>query len=136
MSMKTICAISCLMIMVCSPVLACAQEHFVGKWQTRTNPRTGKPTITVSITASDKLLSGNVVLVNPNRTQIEVPILNPHVSENTLRFRTNDHGTIFDWWLTLENSGAKGVLHGADHRPAKGGQNGESVIEEDVFKAQ
>lgn len=132
--MKTVGGVALFGVLVTLSVAALAQTQFVGKWQTRTSPVTGKPTITVSITEKENSLNGSVVLVNPDGTQRELPILSPEVGGKELQFHTYDQGTTFDWRLTLKKGNRKACLHGSDRRPAKGGQSGEMVIDEEVVK--
>ena len=98
-------------------------ELFVGKWQTRISPVTRKHSITVNIIADGGRLSGTVVLVNPDSSEIEEPILNPKVSGTTLRFETDAKGTFY-WRLSLMK-GSRGLLHGSI---------GEMLIDEPVIK--
>src|ERR1700680_2255850 len=130
--MRTVSGLSFLAVVICFSVVALAQSQFAGKWQTKTSPVTGKRTITVNIIERENKLSGTVVLVNPDRTEMEMPILNPQLKGKTLEFETSLQGTPFDWRLTLKKGNASGLLHGTDRRPGKGGQGGEMVIEEHV----
>ncbi|MBS1853115.1 MAG: hypothetical protein JST79_19600 [Acidobacteria bacterium] len=111
-----------------------AQTQFVGQWQTRTSPVTGKPTVTVNIAEKENSLNGTVILVNPDGTQRELPILSPEVGGKELQFHTDDEGATFDWRLTLKKGNRRAFLHGSDRRAAKGGQGGEMVIDEEVVK--
>ncbi len=119
--MRTVSSLSFLAVVICFSVVALAQSQFAGKWQTKTSGVTGKPTITVNIMESANKLSGTVVLVNPDRSEIEMPILSPELKEKTLEFETNLQGTPFNWRLSLKNGNARGLLHGTDSRPGKGG---------------
>jgi hypothetical protein len=132
--MRTASSLSVLAAVICFSGVALAQSQFAGKWQTKTSPVTGKRTITVNIIESENKLSGTVVLVNPDRSEMEMPILNPQLKGKTLEFETSLQGTPFDWRLTLKKGNASGLLHGTDRRPGKGGQGGEMVIEEHVVK--
>ena len=132
--MRTLVSLSFLGVVICFSVVGLAQSQFIGKWQTRTSSISGKPTITVNVIEIEKKLSGTVVLVNPDRGQLEMPILNPQLKGETLEFETNLQGTPFDWRLTLKKGGREACLHGGDRRPSKGGHGGEMVIEEDVIK--
>ena len=85
-------------------------QAFSGIWQSRTIPLTGKPTITVIIDESGKGMSGRVILVNPDRTQIEMPILNPSVRARLLTFQTHDETTSYDWRVTLKKNGRTASL--------------------------
>jgi len=106
------------------PIFAAAQSEFSGKWQTITSPVTGKHSITVNIVVNEGKFIGTVILVSPDRSEIESPILNPQLTGKTLKFQTVVKKDTFEWCLTLdkENSGA---LHGSV---------GEMVIDERVIK--
>jgi hypothetical protein len=129
-----VCRLSFLVALICLPLVALAQSQFVGKWQTKTSRVTGKPTITVNIVESENKLSGTVVLVNPDRSEMEMPILSSELKGETLEFETSLQGTPFDWRLTLKKGSREALLHGSDRRPSKGGQGGEMVIDEPVLK--
>ena len=110
-------------------VAAFAQSQVAGKWQTKIAPVTGKPTITINIIENGKKLRGTVVFVRPNGTQDDLPIIDPEVSENLLKFHTEAPFS-FDWRLTLRKSRRTAMLHGND-RP---GEGGEMVIEWRMWK--
>jgi hypothetical protein len=133
-AMRTVSNLSFLAIVICFSVVALAESQFAGKWQTKASRVTGKPTITVNIAESESKLSGTVVLVNPDRSEMEMPIISSELKGEVLEFETNLQGTPFDWRLILKKGGREAVLHGSDRRPSKGGQGGEMVIEEDVVK--
>jgi hypothetical protein len=128
-----VCRLGLLVVLICLPLVVLAQSQFSGKWQTKTSRVTGKPTITVNITESENKLTGTVVLVNPDRSEMEIPILSPELKGETLEFETKLQGAPFDWRLTLKGS-REALLHGSDRRPSKGGQGGEMVIDEHVVK--
>jgi hypothetical protein len=132
--MRTTINLSFLAAVICFSIVALAQSQFAGKWQTKTSRVTGKPTITVNIVESQNKLSGTVILVNPDRSDMEMPILSSELKGETLEFETNLQGTTFDWRLRLKKGSQEAVLHGSDRRPSKGGQGGEMVIDEDVVK--
>jgi hypothetical protein len=111
-----------------------AQVQFVGRWQTKLSPVTQKHNITVNIAVTEDKLGGTIVLVNPDLSEIELPILNGEVKGDTFMFKTNDQGNLFEWWLVTTKNRKWGILHGSDRRPAKGGQSGEMLIEEKVNK--
>jgi hypothetical protein len=46
---------------------------FAGKWHTRTSQVAHRPGITVNIMEREQSLSGTVVLVNPDASEIELP---------------------------------------------------------------
>jgi hypothetical protein len=127
--------LSFLLVLICLPLVALAQSQFAGKWQTKTSRVIGKPTITVNIVESQNKLSGTVVLINPDRSEMEMPILNPQLKgEDAFEFETSLQGTPFDWRFTLKKGNVSGLLHGTDRRTGKRGQGGEMVIEEHVVK--
>jgi hypothetical protein len=132
--MRTAINLSLLAAMICFSVVALAESEFAGKWQTKTSRVTGKPTVTVNIIETESKLSGTVVLVNPDRSEMEMPILRSELKGDALEFETSLQGTPFDWRLTLKKGGREAVLHGSDRRASKGGQGGEMVIDEDVAK--
>jgi hypothetical protein len=132
--MRTGSSLCVLAVVICFSVVALSQSQFAGKWQTKTSHATGKPTITVNIVESENKLSGTVVLVNPDRSEMEMPMLSPELKGATLEFETSLQGTPFDWRLTLKKGSREALLHGSDRRPSKGGQGGEMVIDEDVVK--
>jgi hypothetical protein len=132
--MRILNAIALVVITTCLSVAAVAQSQFVGKWQTTVSQVTGKSTITVDIVKNESQLIGKVTLVNPDRSEIEMPILNSVVKGQALEFETDIQGTLFNWRLTLKGGGDEALLHGSDQRPSKGGQGGEMVIDEHVFR--
>ena len=132
--MRTAGSLSLLAAVIWFSVVALGQSRFVGKWQTKTSSMTGKSTITVNIVEAENKLSGTVILVNPDRSEMEMPILSPALKGETLEFETSLQGTPFDWRLSLKKGGREALLHGSDRRPSKGGQGGEMVIEEEVVK--
>src|SRR5580658_9033631 len=122
--MRTAINLSLLAAMICFSVVALAESEFAGKWQTKTSRVTGKPTVTVNIIETESKLSGTVVLVNPDRSEMEMPILRSELKGDALEFETSLQGTPFDWRLTLKKGGREAVLHGSDRRASKGGQGG------------
>jgi hypothetical protein len=58
-------------------------------------------------------LGGAVVLVNPDASEIKLPILNVKITENVMEFETRDESGIFYWSLTLRRSPERGLLHGS-----------------------
>ena len=132
--MKTASSLSALAVVICFSVVALAQSQFAGKWQTKTSHVTGKPTITENIVESNNKLSGTVVLVNPDRSEMEMPIVSSELKGEMLEFETSLRGTPFDWRLTLKKGSREALLHGSDRRPSKGGQGGEMVIDEQLLK--
>ncbi len=132
--MKALISVPFLMGMLCCSVIASGNSKFVGEWQTRISPVTGKPSITVNVLANGNTFNGTVVFVNPDGTEIEMTLLSPELKGRTLTFQTNDGGMIYVWRMTLKLNGREGVLHGSDRRPAMRGQSGELVIEEPIVK--
>lgn len=87
------------------------QSQFVGKWQSRASRGAHKSAITVKIIREEQGLSGTVVLVNPDASELELPILNLKVNDSVIEFETHDKGGTFYWSLTLQNSD-RALLHG------------------------
>jgi hypothetical protein len=94
-------------------------------WQTKTSPVTNKPAITVIIVELGKGLGGAVVLVNPDATEIKLPILNLKITENVMEFETHENGLCF-WSLKLRRDRTQGLLHA--------GCPAEMLIDEPVRK--
>jgi hypothetical protein len=109
-------------MLFCLSVSALSQlRPFCGKWQTRISPVTGKSTITVNLTEG----GGAVVLVNPDGSELKLPIFDSEVRNNSLEFLTNDTKCVCHWNLKLNKSKNKGLL--------KAGC-GEMLIKEKVSK--
>jgi hypothetical protein len=112
--MRIVGVIICVTVVACLSVSALAQDQFVGKWQARISPATGKHSITVNIVAKEGKIGGAVVLVSPpDGSEIEWPIVNSGISGKTLTFETGPETDKFIWKLTLKNGGRKGLLHGS-----------------------
>jgi hypothetical protein len=105
--------------------LGMPQSTFVGKWQTRTSRVTNKPAITVIIVELNQRLGGAVVLVNPDASEIKLPILNLKISDKVMEFETRDKNDIFYWSLTLRRNPGRGLLHSS---------SGEMLVDEPVRK--
>ena len=131
--MANIKSLGCLVLLLCLSASSSAQvQSFVGKWQTRKWPPSNKSAITVNIVKVHGRLSGTVLFVGPGPKEHEQALLNPMVSENTLKFQTaGSAGGFFEWSLTLNRNCRSGVLKG---RSGKSG--GEMYIEERVVKQE
>lgn len=105
--------------------LGMPQSAFVGKWQTHTSRVTNKPAITVIIVELNQRLGGAVVLVNPDASEIKLPIANLNIKENVMEFETRDKNDIFYWSLTLRRNPDRGLLHGS---------SGEMLVDEPLRK--
>jgi hypothetical protein len=105
--------------------LGMPQSAFVGKWQTPTSRVTNKPAITVIIVELNQRLGGAVVLVNPDTSEIKLPIVNLNIKESVMEFETRDKNDIFYWSLTLRRNSDRGLLHGI---------GGEMLVDEPVRK--
>jgi hypothetical protein len=105
--------------------LGMPQSAFVGKWQTHTSRVTNKPAITVIIVELNQRLGGAVVLVNPDASEIKLPIVNLNIKENVMEFETRDKNDMFYWSLTLRRNPDRGLLHGS---------SGEMLVDEPVRK--
>lgn len=114
-------------------------EQFVGPWEVRKNPTTGRANLTVSIVRVGDTIVGTMNFVNPDGTTMQWPISHPEFRGTTIRhslvfntdfkgptidFQTRDHDAIVDWSFTLLNA-TRGFLRG-DER--------ELLIEEKVKK--
>src|SRR6266702_2026629 len=90
------------------------QSPFVGKWQTLVSRVTHKSAITVNIVEQEQRLGGTVVLVNPDASEIQLPIANVKViTENVIEFETHDKNDTFYWSLTVQKNRNRGLLHGS-----------------------
>jgi len=123
--MKTVSGLNFLAVLVCLSVVAPAQSQFAGKWQTKISPARGKHSITLNIVVNEDKVDGKVVLVNPDRSESESPILNPELKRTTLKFETSLGNDKFNWRLTVKKGSREGLLHGSV---------GEMLIDERVVK--
>jgi hypothetical protein len=114
-------------VLLLATTLSFGQSPFAGMWQTRTSRITDKPAIIVIIVELDKRLGGAVVLVNPDATEIKLPILNLKVTEDLMEFETHENGLCF-WSLKLQKNRTRGLLHA--------GCPGEMLIDKPVRKRQ
>jgi len=114
-------------------------ERFVGAWEIRKNPTTGRANLTAIIVRAGDTVSGTINFVNPDGTTMHWPIshseyrgatvrrslvFNTDFKGPTLNFQTGDHDAIMYWSLTLTNA-TRGFLRGDEH---------ELLIEEKVKK--
>ena len=88
------------------------QSQFVGNWQTPINRITHRSSITVKLREQQQSLGGSIVLVNPDTSEIELPILNLRVTHNAIEFETHDKEATFYWTLTVQKHD-RGLLHGS-----------------------
>ena len=98
-------------VFLVATTLASGQSPFIGMWQTSTSRVTDRPAITVVIVELEKRLGGAVVLVNPDASEIKLPILNLKTTEDVLEFETHGSGLCF-WSLKLQRKRNRGLLHG------------------------
>jgi hypothetical protein len=113
-------------MIACLSVSALAQDQFVGTWQARISPASGKHSITVNIVVNEGKVGGTLVLVDGiDGSETEAPIINPELSGKTLKFETNLKDAIFNWELTLKGRSQEGRLHGS---------YGHMLIDERVVK--
>jgi hypothetical protein len=89
------------------------RSPFVGKWQTRVSRVTHKSAITVNIVKQEPRFGGTVGLVNPDASEIELPILNVKVTDNVIEFEAHDKNDTFYWSLTVQKNANRGLLHGS-----------------------
>jgi hypothetical protein len=78
----------------------------------------------VVIVKLDHWLGGSVVLVNPDASEIKLPMLNLKITENVMDFETHGNGFCY-WSLTLQRNNKRGLLHGSC---------GEMLVDEPVWK--
>lgn len=124
--MRNASTIGYVVIVVCFSMPALAQDQFVGTWQARISPASGKHSITVNIAVKEGKTGGTVVLVDGfNGTETESPIINPELSGKVLKFETNVKDAMFSWELTLKGDGRVGRLRG---------RYGHMLIDERVVK--
>jgi len=94
------------------PTLAFGQSQFAGEWQTKVSTLTGKHSITANIAVTDGKVTGKVVLVDPDGSEIEMPVIGPRLNEAALEFETTLRNDTFFWRLTLRSK-TKALLHGS-----------------------
>ena len=114
-------------------------EQFLGTWEIRKSPTTGRANLTVTIVRAGDTIGGTVTFLNPDGTTTQRPIAHTEfrgttitkslVSHTefkgtTLDFQTGDHDAIMHWSLTLTHA-ESGFLRG---------DQGELLIEEKVKK--
>ncbi len=97
-------------VLLVATTLAFGQSPFIGMWQTSTSRVTDKPATTVVIVELEKRLGGAVVLVNPDASEIMLPILNLKITENVMEFETHGSGLCF-WSLELQKNRNRAMLH-------------------------
>ncbi len=89
------------------------RAQFAGTWQSRINPATAKPDITLNLSVTEGIAGGTMVVVNQDGAKMTSAILNPELSGRMLRFDTAfDNGAKFSWHATLEKSGNQAKLQG------------------------
>ena len=126
-------------LLLLSTAASAQLERFVGTWEIRKSPTTGRANLTVNIVQAGDTISGTVTFLNPNGTTTQWPIAKPEFKGTTLtkslvshtefkgptlEFQTGDHDAIMYWSLTLTNA-SRGVLRGNEN---------ELLIEEKVKK--
>ncbi len=105
-----------------------AQSQFVGSWQTKISPATGKHLFTFTISHSDGAITGTMILVDPvNGSETTSEISDAKSSAQTLTFTTKVRNDTFDWQLAVKKGSRGGLLHGSMR---------EMVIDERVFKSK
>jgi hypothetical protein len=98
-------------VLLLTSTLALGQSPFVGLWQTSRSRVTEKSVITVVVVEEGRRLGGAVVLVNPDASDVKLPIFNVKITENLMEFETHASGLCF-WSLTLQKNRNRGLLHG------------------------
>jgi hypothetical protein len=107
-------AMAAALLLVATLATGDSQSQFVGKWQTRISRLTKKSSITVIILRKEQTFGGAVALVNPDGSEIELPILNAKASGNVIEFETALESDTFHWSLTMKKTGSsRGLLHGS-----------------------
>ncbi len=114
-------------------------EPFLGTWEIRKSPTTGRVNLTVNIIQGVDTIGGTVTFLNPDGTTTQWPIshtefkgatlmhsliFHTEFKGATLDFQSVDHDAIMHWSLTLTNP-RSGFLRGDEH---------ELLIEERVKK--
>ncbi|HYM78193.1 MAG TPA: hypothetical protein VE377_19620 [Candidatus Dormibacteraeota bacterium] len=114
-------------------------ERFLGTWEIRKSPATGRVNLTVNIIQGADTIGGTVTFLNPDGTTTQWPIthtefrgitqtrslvFNTEFKGPRLDFQTLDHDAIMYWSLTITNT-TRGFLRGDEH---------ELAIEEKVKK--
>lgn len=123
--MRTMHSFAVLVLVIGFSSLSVAQQQFVGQWQTKVSPATGKHLFTLNIEVKEGKIGGSIVLVDPvDGREIKSGILNAELSGETLEFESKVGNDTFNWRLTLK-SHKKGLLHGSMR---------EMVIDEPVVK--
>jgi len=101
-----------IIILAATFAIGLPQSPFIGKWQTRVSRVTHKSNITVNIVEQEQRLGGAVVLVNPDASEIQLPIAIVNITENVIEFETHDKNDTFYWSLTVQKNRNRGLLHG------------------------
>ena len=123
--MRTMHSFTLLVLVVGLSSFSVAQQQFVGKWQTKVSPATGKHLFTLNIEVKGGKIGGTIVLVDPvDGSEIPSGILNAELSGETLEFESKVRNDTFNWRLTLKGH-KRGLLHGSMR---------EMVIDEPVLK--
>ena len=104
-------------------VPAGCQSRFDGTWQTRVSEITHKAAIAVRIKSTEGKIDGSMTLLNPDGTEMNVPMLHPVFHSDVLEYQTDIKGTFY-WSLTLKG-GSKARLHGSFH---------EMIVDEPVTR--
>ena len=114
-------------------------EQFLGTWEIRKSPTTGKVNLTVTIVRAGDTIGGTVTFLNPDGTTTQWLIVhtefkgttatkslvfNTEFTGDKLDFQTLDHDATTHWSLTLTNA-RSGFLRGDE---------GHLLIEEKVKK--
>ena len=111
-------------VVIWSATTLVAQSQFAGKWQTKQSRSTGKHAITVNINSGNGTVTGAIVLVNPDGSELQWPIEKAKVDGKVLLFQTEDNEATLTWQLTLRD---------ASHAYLHGGYS-EMVIDETLAK--
>ena len=126
-------------LLLLSTAASAQLERFIGTWEIRKSPTTGKVNLTVTLARAGDTIGGTVTFLNPDGTTTQWPIAHTEYRGTTvtkslafhtefkgtrLDFQTLDHEPIMQWSLTLTHS-RRGFLRG---------DQGHLLIEEKVKK--
>ena len=104
-------------------------ERFLGTWEIRKSPTTGRANLTVNIIQGVDSVGGTVTFLNPDGTTTQWPISHTEFKGSTLMhslishtdfkgstldFQTGDHDAAMHWSLTVTDP-RSGVLRGDEH---------------------
>jgi hypothetical protein len=89
-------------VVIGSATTLLAQSQFDGRWETKQSRSTGKHSITVNIKSENGTITGSMVLINPDGSEMEWPIENASMDGKTILFRTEDNKANLDWQIETQ----------------------------------